>query len=199
MHIRRFAALALLSLAACNGDHLEDITSGGSTGGNSGFDVTVVDDPALGPTTSAGTDFTGTLDTGVRISLRNSNDDLVQVGPARDVMLALQDPDGVALKLQRPPAGTYNAIQIELENPTAAVLAGSVVEGDTLDADRTLDLASVGLVTVERSFPPFTITNDSQIQLLVDLNAETWVTTTTLDAGAVTESDLADAFTVTFP
>jgi len=187
---------ALLLAAGCNEDPIEIVAgSGGGTG--QGFNVIVVDDPTLTPG-GGGSVIDGTLEGAVRIGLRNQLGTLVDLGAPESFDLDLQDPDAgqVVVSGFRAPTGTYVGAEVRLENASALIRQGSTIGSTVLTADGALDLGSGGIVVVDRALTPFTITDDTDTILLVDLNAETWVTLDNLDDGFVDEQDLIDAITV---
>ena len=173
---------------------------GRSEGPDIGFEVLLVDDPLLDPDVGAPTvigAMDGSLDAGVRVALRAENGTLFEVGQPETVLLDLQATDGtVPLDVVRPSPATYVAAVVTIENATAEILAGSEIGGLTLDQDEVLDIGPTGLVVLERSFVPVTLTSQSRLSLLIDLNSEVWITQDNIADGIVDEAEVQNAVTV---
>ena len=206
-HIRRLIGLILpLSLAgAACGEAIDPVT-GGEGSGATGFAVILTDDPTNDAGTTSGDGQTplalfGEIEGSVRVSLRNENNALVDLGADRDAFLELQQrADSLVLQdLTRPPTGTYTAIQLRFEGVSVLVGGGSEVGDTTLTQDALLCVGNGGVATVEIATLPFDVASDTDLDIVVDLNAERWITESNLDAGLVLQTDLANNVTVEIP
>lgn len=188
---------ALFVVAACDEEHIDPIGAGGN--GDTGFRVLLVDDPAIDPDVGGGGNsvFTGVLEGGASVALRNQAGALIDLGSSEDFTLELQDGDAaVAISETRPPAGTYVAVQLSLESASALIPAGSTIGGAIVEDDTSIDVGPAGLVVIERSIIPAVISNDTQRELVLDLNAETWITAANLADGLVDEDELGNSVAV---
>lgn len=189
-----------VTLAACGNDAIGPVT-GGPGSGATGFSVVLTDDPATSPTGSiptAPTTLAGNLSGAVRVALRNDAGTLVDLGLSQSAQVPLRaGSDTVALRnISRPPAGSYVGVLLSFEGATATVLAGSQLADTTLAQTAVLGVGTTGLAVVEFITPPFAVTTQNQVRVVVDLNAERWITRNSLIAGAVSQAELANNVTV---
>ena len=195
--MRRTAILLPLALAgaACGNDAIDPVT-GGEGSGATGFAVLLTDHPGEGATPMG-----GELEGSIRVSLRNDADALVELGIDQDVLLELQQgSDSLELgDVTRPPTGTYVAVQIRFEGADATVFSGSVVGDTTLTNDAVLVLGTGGLATVEIAALPFDVDSESELDLVLDLNSELWITRDNIAAGTVSQADLTNSVTLAIP
>lgn len=194
--MNRLMALPLLlaTVAGCDGNALEAIA--GEGGGPEGFRVVLVDDPTQDPDPGPDEEptFHGEFDGAIRVELRNDAGALVELGLTRDIDMLLQDEsESYVLEVDRPPTDSYVAIRISFEGAAVGVAAGSVVGSRTLASAARID---VDEATLEIDVVPFTTTSDTTLEIVIDLNAELWITESNLDAGAIGEADLATNVTV---
>jgi len=101
--------------------------------------------------------------------------------------------------LNRPAADSYVGIQLRFEGVAVTVFEGSEVGDSTLTENVTLAVGSGGLATVEVATQTFTIDSQSDVDIVVDLNSELWITTTNIEDAAVPQADLANNVTVEIP
>ena len=193
-----------LCAGACGESAIGPIT-GGEGNGNTGFAVLVTDDPANdpspGPARVSPQAVEGSLVGSIRVSLRNAEDALVDLGLMQDAEVALQE-GGDSLRLSdlsRPPADEYVGIQLRFEGVDVTVLAGSEVGDSTLTNNVVLDVGSGGLATIEIATQSFAIDSDTDLDIVVDLNSELWITGDNIDDTIVSQADLANAVTVEIP
>lgn len=201
--MRRGTSLLLLPLSigivACGDDAIKGVTGEGP--GTTGFAVLVTDDPSndptSGPVRAGPLAFTGEMEGSIRVAVRSDGGALVDLGLVQDVLIELQQVgDTVVLDdITRPPTDTYVGVQLRFEGVTVTVASGSEVGDTTLTQDAVLNVGN-GLATVEIATLPFAITSDTNLDVVVDLNAEQWVTTTNVEDNAVPQADLANNVTV---
>ena len=193
-----------LGAAACGENALDPLT-GGEGGGNTGFAVLITDDPANdpapGPQAAAPQAIEGELTGSVRVSLRNDAGGLVDLGTTDDLVIDLQQgADSVLLSdLTRPGNDSYVGIQLRFEGMTATVFEGSEVGDTTLTDDVVLDVGGGGIATIEVATQTFEIDSETDLDIVVDLNSELWITTTNIEDEAVSQADLANNVTVDIP
>ena len=185
--------IAVVLAAAC-GDAI-DPTTGGEGNGATGFSVRITDDPPGTPSTP---DFTGDLSGAIRVALRNDAGALVSLGVMQNAQVALQEEGDTLLltDLSRPPADDYTAVELRFEGVDVTVLAGSEVGDTTLASNAVMELGSGNLATVLVAVPTFSLDNDSDVAILVDLNSEAWVTRSSLAASVVPQAAIANSVTV---
>ena len=177
--------------AACGENAIDPIT-GGEGSGATGFAVLVTDDP-----TGTGS-ISGEMTGSIRVSLRNDAGALVSLGVMQDAEVLLHE-DGDTLQLtdlSRPPADDYTGIQLQFEGVSVRVGSGSEVGDTTLTSNVVLDVGTGSVAAVEVAFPTFTVDNDSDVAIVVDLNSEDWITEANLEDQAVPEDDLVNSVTV---
>ena len=189
-------AIGLLSItvafAAACGENAIDPVTGGEGNGATGFDVLITDDPTGTPTMSG--EMTGSI----RVALRNDAGALVNLGVMQGAEVQLQD-EGDTLRLtdlSRPPADDYTGIQLQFEGVDVRLDSGSEVGDTTLTSNVVLDVGAGSAATVEIAFPTFSVDNDSETAILVDLNSEDWITRANIEDAAVPEDDLVNSVTV---
>ena len=203
---RAIALLAPLAFCAggCGENAIGPIT-GGEGEGNTGFAVLVTDDPANDPTSGpqrvAPQAVEGVFAGSIRVSLRNDEDALVDLGLMQDAEVELQE-GGDSLRLadlSRPPADDYVGIQLRFEGVDVTILSGSEVGDSTLTENVVLDIGSGGLATIEIATQSFAIDSETDLDIVVDLNSELWITGDNIDDTIVSQADLANAVTVEIP
>lgn len=199
--MRRHIPLLLLALviASCDEDPIQTVVVGEP--GESDFDVILTDDPANDPGTSDGdaplpvvAEFAGDI----RVALRTQAGAMVTVGLARDLLFDLQQAaDSLALPAQsRPADGTYTGAQISFEGVTVRLREGSIVGDSTLTQDVVLDLATIGPVTVDLITQPIVLSEQTDPRVVLDLNAERWITTTNLGTRSVPQSEVRNNLSI---
>lgn len=193
--MRLTAPLLLLALATagCDNERIGGVVGGGS---DQGFNVVLIDDPDALPD---GTVIDGFIEADVRVALRNDIGDLVTLGVARDVVFDLQGP-GETLRLDgldRPAAGTYGGVQVSLEGARVELAEGSIIGGTTLAEDAQLQLGTAGAATLEVATLPFDVVSETARTVVIDLNAEQWLTNANIGAATVPVTDLSNNVTVT--
>lgn len=203
--MRRVIGLLLFPIAlvaACGEDAINPVT-GGEGNGATGFSVLITDDPENdpGPGTGPTADLIGEMTGSIRVLLRNDADALVDLGTMQDLEIALQHgADSVRLSdLSRPPTDTYTGIQLRFEGVTVTVESGSEVGDSTLASDVVMNIGSASLATVEIATETFDVDSDSDMDIVVDLNSELWVTGENLDDNLVPQADLANNVSVEIP
>ena len=194
--MRRSIALLLIPaalIAACGEDAIDPVT-GGEGNGATGFDVFVTDDPP-----GTGTpDITGEMNGSIRVALRNDAGALVNLGVMQGAELLLQQ-DGDTLRLtdlSRPPADDYTGIELRFEGVDVTVDAGSEVGDTTLTSDVVLEIGTGSIATVEIGLETFSIDNDSEVAVVIDLNSEDWITRTNIEDSFVPQAALANSVSV---
>lgn len=200
---RHGLVLLAAALAAACGESAIDPTTGGEGGGSTGFDILVTDDPANDPAPAAGRSpaapgaIVGELAGAIRVSLRNDAGALVSLGTADIEMPIQHGADTVRLAdIARPAADSYVAIQLRFEGVTVTVESGSEVGDSTTTSDVTMNVGTGSLATVEIATETFDVDNDTQLDIIVDLNSELWITGENLDDATVPQADLAANVTV---
>lgn len=97
-------------------------------------------------------------------------------------------------------AGTYSYVRVVLQSPSVELNSGSTISGSTgdltLDADVSLALGSDGQLVIERQVAQFEITADSDARIATDLNSEAWIDQESVEAGAVSSSEVQSATVV---
>jgi len=193
--------IAVTSIAAC-GENAISPQTGGEGNNSTGFSIVVTDDPANDPSPvaaspSAPSAITGEVVGAIRVSLRNDDDALVDIGTA-DIELPLQSgADSVRLSdLSRPPADTYVGIQLRFEGVDVTVESGSEVGDSTITSDVVMNVGSGSVASIEIATETFDVASDTQLRITVDLNSELWITGENLDDAAVPQADLASSVTV---
>lgn len=203
--MRRLLTLVLplaIAAIACDDEHLDPIGAGPGQG--DGFDVLLVDDPTLDPTTPPpGGEVSvidGTIEGSARVALRNQNGALTNLGAFEDFVLPLQDANAaVSLPATRPPTGTYTGLQLTLQNLSVLVEQGSRVGGVVLDQDVTLDVGPTGITVAERSLVPIPVEAGTELDLTIDLNAETWITLDNIEDEIVDDAEVGTGIVVVAP
>lgn len=197
--MRRVLGLMLIPVAfaaACGEDAIDPLT-GGEGNGATGFSVFVTDDP---PGAEAGA-IDGALEGSIRVALRNSDGDLVELGLMQNAVVALQE-GGDSLRLTdltRPPTDEYVAIQLRFEGATVTVESGSEVGDSTITSDVVMNVGSAGLATVEVATTTFDVDSETEMDIVVDLNSELWITGDNLDDNLVPQADIANGVSVEIP
>lgn len=188
---RMLCAVPLACVVLACGEAIDPVT-GGEGSGSERFGVLLTDDPGNEDATLQGT-MTGSI----RVSLRNDAGALVSLGVANDVELPLHDGDTVRLEgLSRPPIDDYTTVQLRFEGVDVEVEAGSQVGDSTLANNVTLDVGGTGAASVDVLVPVFSVDNSSVMEIVIDLNSESWVTGTNLDNQVVSQADLANSVLV---
>ncbi len=184
------AVPVLCALAAC-GEAIDPVT-GGEGSGSEGFTVVLTDDPGDEDAT-----LQGTVTGAIRVGLRNDAGALVSLGVADDIELSLHDADTIRLEgLSRPPIDDYTAIQLRFEGVDVVVEAGSQVGDSTLANNVTLDVGGSSAATVDVLVPVFSVDNSNVMEIVIDLNSESWVTGANLDDQVVPQADLTNSVLV---
>lgn len=204
--MRRLIGLILpLSLAgAACGEPIDPVT-GGQGSGATGFSVILTDDPTRSPGTGTATSqgplaIVAEMEGSVRVSLRNDANGVVDLGVDRDVVLDLQGVDSVTLRnLQRPPTDTYVGILLSFEGVNVTVHQGSQVGDTVLTQNAVLGVGNGGAATLEIPTRAFDVASETRLRVVVDLNAERWITRNSLAAGSVTQATLSNNVTVEIP
>lgn len=180
----RLTVLPLLfGLAGCG-----DEATGPRTGQAEAF---VGDAPGGSPT------FTGTAAGDFQASVSVDGSTWVDLGSPNGITVVLQSA-GIGTTVhgaQAVPAGTYRWARLVLRDIEIILEAGSRVDGTVLDADAKIDLAAEEPLFVEREVDPVTVTSDSGIRILFDLDAEAWLTDEAVTTGTVPGSQVAAAMT----
>jgi hypothetical protein len=204
--MRRAIALVLIPVAfaaACGEDAIDPVT-GGEGNGSTGFAVIVTDDPSNDPSPSPSASpsapraIEGFMTGAIRVSLRNDAGALVNLGVMQDVEIPLQE-GGDSLRLsdlERPPADEYVGIQLRFEGVTVTVNSGSEVGDSTLTSNVVMNVGTGSLATIEIVTPGFDIDSETDLDIIVDLNSELWVTGENLDDNLVPQTDLASNVSV---
>lgn len=188
---RMFFAIPVVCAVCACGESIDPVT-GGEGSGSEGFTVVITDDPGTEDATLQGT-MTGSI----RVSLRNDAGALVSLGVADDIELPLHDGDTVRLEgLSRPPIDDYTTVQLRFEGVDVEVEAGSQVGDSTLANDVMLDVGGTGAATVDVLVPVFGVDNARVMEIVIDLNSESWVTGPNLDNQVVSEADLSNSVLV---
>ena len=202
--MRRVIGLLLIpTLAAACGDAIDPIT-GGEGNGATGFSIIVTDDPANDPgpnSPGSPNELTGQMSGSIRVLLRNDANALVDLGLVQDIEIPLQDgSDSLRLPdVSRPPTDTYTGIQLRFEGVTVRVESGSEVGDSTLASDVVMNVGSANLATVEIATETFDVDSNTDMDIVVDLNSELWVTGANLDDNLVPQADLANNVSVEIP
>lgn len=186
-----FAIPCVIAAAACGKDAIDPVT-GGEGSGSEGFTVVVTDDPGEEDAT-----LEGTMTGAIRVSLRNDQGALVSLGVADDIEIPLHVDDTLRLTgLSRPPIDDYTAVQLRFEGVDVVVEAGSQVGDSTLANNVTLDVGGTGTATVDVLVPVFSVAASNVMEIVVDLNSESWVTGDNLDDQVVPQADLTNSVLV---
>lgn len=202
------AAMALsFALVACS----DDDPSGPDGSADGRVSATVIDDPGSeqgsGDVTSqdrsprfqvSGPMFSGTMTTDATVEIQNSADTWVEVGSTSAGTLQIQGTGELVVDSDATvDAGGYQAVRLTLENAALTVDAGSTIGGVDLDVDVLLDVGgSDQSVEIEKQVS-FDVegSTDARSVVVFDLNSESWVNETTVDAGAVPDAEIEGAVT----
>lgn len=208
--LKTVAALALIvpAAAACSDD------ATGPDGGT--VSATVHDDPSSGSAAegasfsrisaaeSSDGSYSGEVEADVTVQVSADGStwtDVAGEGSSQSQVVDLQvDSETTVASEASVEAGTYSHVRIVMESPSASLNGGGTITGSagdvTLDADLTLDLGSDGQVVVEKEVADFEISADSNTTITTDLNSEAWITPNSVEAGAVSSSEIESATAV---
>lgn len=185
-----FSVPVVCALVAC-GEAIDPVT-GGEGSGSEGFSVLLTDDPGDEDATLQGT-VTGSI----RVGLRNDAGAIVSLGVADDIELPLHDGDTITLSgLSRPPVDDYTGVQLRFEGVDVEVEAGSQVGDSTLANNVTLDVGGSGTAIVDVLVPVFSVATSNVMEIVIDLNSESWITGTNLDNQIVPQASLSNSVLV---
>lgn len=202
------AAMALsFALVACSDDD-----PSGPNGSEDGYaSATVIDDPGseqgTGDVTSRdgsprfqvveGT-FSGSMTTDATVEIQNSTGTWVEVGSTSAGTLQMQGTGELVVDSDATvDAGTYQAVRLTLDNAALTVDAGSTIGGITLDVDVLLDVGGGDQsVQIEKQVSfDVEASADARSAVFFDLNAESWVNESTVDAETVSDAEIASEVT----
>lgn len=190
--IARIAVAAVLvapALGAC-----ADSTT--SANGGTISSVTLNDNPSSATSTGAtsGSDgsYTGTLTGTAQVQVSTDAQSWVNVGDPASVSIALQSTGSVTTlgASARVPAGTYAYVRLVFDPGAQATVTGNV--GGTNYNGQVVALGS-GQVIIQKQVSPREISAGSSFSVVWDLNSELWLTSTTLQAHAVTAAAVQSA------
>lgn len=200
-------ALALaLPLAACSDNGT------GPDGGSGSASATVHDDPnstsgSLSPSftmanQSSSSSYSGTMRADVQVQVSADGSTWVDVNNAAtsNSQVALQSSSETTVASNTSvQAGTYSHVRVIMENSSATVESGSTFSGGglTLDADVNVALGSGGSVVIEKQVADFQISANSSTTITTDLNSEAWIDQESVEARAVSSSEIQSASTIT--
>lgn len=141
--------------------------------------------------------YSGSLDADARVEVRTQAGAWVDLGSVSSADLQMQSDGGEVFVANgtRVDAGSYTAVRLTLENATTTVEAGSSIGSVVLDA--SVDVAVGGddhSVVIEKSID-LRVDGDTRTTVVFDLNSETWMDQSTLDAGAASDSEVQAAAT----
>lgn len=180
----------------------------GTTGGDVSAAVTDAPSPTSGSIARASLldlfglqssgSYSGTLAADARVEVRTQAGTWLDLGSVSDADLQMQSDGGEVFVANGTTvdAGSYTAVRLTLENATTTVEAGSSIGGVVLDA--SVDIAvggDDGRVVIEKSID-LHVDGDTRTTVVFDLNSETWVDQSTVDAGDASDSKVRSAATV---
>lgn len=143
--------------------------------------------------------YEGTVSGEARVEVSADGETWTELGDASDVEVDLQASGGGAVVHADAsvPLESFTRARLVLDGADAVLEAGSTVGGVTLEARTTLTLGSSGRVVVEAQLDEsLDASADADATVSFDLNSETWITGTAVEAGTVAESAISSAATV---
>lgn len=203
------AAMALsFAVVACS----DDDPSGPNGSGDGHVSATVIDDPGseqgTGDVTSrdgsprfqvgGGGTFSGSMSTDATVEIQNSADTWVEVGSTSAGTLQMQGTGELVVDSDATvDAGSYQAVRLTLENAALTVDAGSTIGGITLDVDVLLDVGGGDQSVQIEKQTSFDVeaSADARSAVFFDLNAESWVNESTVDAETVSDAEIESEVT----
>lgn len=141
--------------------------------------------------------FAGRLSADFRVSISRDGSEWVHLGVPATVDMELQTP-GAALKLHPPvdvPAGTYPYLRITGGWGVARIEDGADVGGRTFPEPAHLRVGEDRLWIETRLPTAISVAPGGHMTLEIDLNSERWISRDNLEAGRVSEADVATALT----
>lgn len=201
-------AMALsFALAACS----DDDPSGPNGSADGYVSATVIDDPGseqgTGAVTSLDgsprfqvgtTEFSGSMTTDATVEIQNSAGTWVEVGSTSAGTLQMQGTGELVVDSDATvDAGTYQAVRLTLEDAALTLDAGSTIGENTLDGEVLLDVGGGDQsVQIEKQVSfDVEASADARSAVFFDLNAESWMNESTVDAETVSDAEIESEVT----
>ena len=147
---------------------------------------------------TAAAQFTGTVSGDAAVEISADGETWVELGQPQAFTLDAQI-SGTAATVHTEadvPVGAYVRARLVLEDAVASISAGSTIGGVVLNADVDLTLGGNDqTVTVEVPLNSMSVSADATTMLRFDLNAESWVTGSAVQAGTVSDAEVTAAVT----
>ena len=146
-------------------------------------------------TKEAGT-FSGTLTADAEVEISADGEAWIDLGSPANMSLDMQSSgdettvhSNVAI-----PVGTYTRVRLRLSGGEANIDAGASLGGIVLSAAVSILVGGSDQdVVIEKTVAPFTVTADSNVRLVFDLNSEVWVNQSNADDETAEDQEVEDA------
>ena len=94
------------------------------------------------------------------------------------------------------PVGTYTRVRLVMDGFNADVSAGATLGGLTLSADVRIIMGGAdGMIEIEKTVTPFTVSATSSTTIDFDLNSEAWIDEESANAEAASDTEVESATT----
>ena len=94
------------------------------------------------------------------------------------------------------PVGTYTRVRLVMDGFNADVSAGATLGGLTLSADVRITMGGAdGMIEIEKTVTPFTVSATSSTTIDFDLNSEAWIDEESANAEAASDTEVESATT----
>jgi hypothetical protein len=146
----------------------------------------------------AGSAFSGSMTPVATASIYNTTGTWAAVGSTSAGTLQMQGTGELVVDSDATvDAGTYQAVRLTLDNAALTVDAGSTIGGIVLEVDVALDVGGGDQsVQIEKQVSfDVEASADARSAVFFDLNAESWVNESTVDAETVTDAEIESAVT----
>lgn len=186
--VRMFVVAGLLGVFAACGD--DDGTGPEGPGNVSAVAVDDGDEAAgtAGAARTAGASarqqvFTGTFEGDLQVEISTDGETWTELGSAQSVSVDLQVGEEATIHGgTEVSAGNYRNIRLVMSGASATLEAGGDVGGTPIDSQTTVSVAGGSEVTIEAEVFPFTVDAENDMTIVVDLEAEDWITAGTIDS-----------------
>lgn len=147
---------------------------------------------------TAAAQFTGSVSGNASVEISTDGEIWVSLGDPQQFTLDAQisGTEATVHALGQVPLAVYTRARLVLEDAVASISAGSTIGGVVLNADADLMLGGTDQsVTIEVPLSSMSVSADVTTLLRFDLNAESWVTGSAVQAGTVSDAELTAAVT----
>lgn len=142
--------------------------------------------------------FSGTFSSDAQVSISAEGATWVDLGSPASAQVALQSSgDETTVHANAVvPAGTYTRVRLILSGGEANIDAGAVLGGITFTGSVSMSVGGTdNEVVIEKTVDPFTVTADSHVRILFDLNSELWVNQQNAEDEEVEDEEVEDSTT----